>query len=321
MCGLPLCQPGHHLGAPAVRRLDLKVDPRDAGERLDRFIAARGGISRGLSRRTLEAGGVFVDGRRCKIAGRLLRTGQDVVVNLEEGGRESAPSGPLDPSRLLHVDDEIVVVDKPAFVPAQATLTSDRGALPELVAKLLGEPVTLVHRLDRETSGATVFARSARATAVLSDAFRRGDPDKTYLALTVRSPTPPTGRIEAPLLANPDRRGTRIVNDCGDPATTRYETLGTGPTGSALVECHPETGRTHQIRTHLAHLGAPILGDWRYGGPRRVGDAPMVRVMLHARRLEISHPADGRRLVFEAPLPEDFALALRTLVPSRSAVP
>lgn len=298
-----------------MRRVALRVGPGDAGERLDRFIAARGGLSRGLARRALQAGGVFLDGRRCKVASRAVRAGQEVVVNLAEGGREAPPAGALDRGRVLFADAHLAAVDKPAGVAAQPTLTHDRGSLPDLVACLLGGEARVVHRLDRETSGVTVMARTAEAAARLAEAFRLGSPGKTYLALTARAPHPLEGRIDAPLGRDPSRPGRRAVVPSGEPAATRYRTLRVGPSGAALVECRPETGRTHQIRAHLASLGAPLLGDPRYGGPRRAGEAPLPRVMLHALRLEIDHPATGERLVLEAPVPEDFAAAERALVP------
>ncbi|WP_242345895.1 RluA family pseudouridine synthase [Anaeromyxobacter terrae] len=297
-----------------MKRLSLVVPAADAGERLDRFIAARGGISRGLARRALDAGGVFLDGRRCKVSGKLLHAGQQVVVNLEEAGRSAPALAALERSRLIYADQDLVAVDKPAGVPSQPTLTSDQGTLPELVAALLGAPVTLVHRLDRETSGVTVLARSAAAAAALAEAFRTGTPEKTYLALCARAPSPPEGRIDAPLGKDPARAGLRRVDPRGDAAATRYRTLREGPL-AALVEARPETGRTHQIRVHLAHLGAPLLGDSRYGGPRRVGEVAIPRVMLHARRLEIDHPSTGARLVLEAPVPEDLRAAEAALLP------
>jgi 23S rRNA pseudouridine1911/1915/1917 synthase len=297
-----------------VRRLSLLVPPADARQRIDRFIAERGGISRGAARRALETGGVFLDGQRCKVASRGLHPGQTVEVNLEEGGRTAEPPAPLDRARLLFADDHLSAVDKPAGVPAQATLTSDRGTLPELVSALLGgAAVTLVHRLDRETSGVTVFARTGEAAAALAEAFRAGTPEKTYLALTARPPTPPEGRIDAALGKDPTRPGLRRVAPGGEPAATRYRTLAVGP-GGALVEARPETGRTHQIRVHLAHLGAPLLGDARYGGPRRVGEVELARVMLHARRLELPHPITGAPLAFEAPVPDDLRAAADALV-------
>ncbi len=301
-------------GVTFLRRLSLSVEPGDKGERIDRFIAARGGISRGEARRALDAGSVFLEGRRCKVAGRLVWPGQQVVVNLEEGGRAAGAPTALAREQLLYADAELVAVDKPAGVPAQPTLTTDRGTLPELVSALLGSPVTIVHRLDRETSGVTVLARTKDAAGALSEAFRAGTPEKTYLALCARAPTPPEGRIDAPLGKDPARAGLRRVDPRGDAAATRYRTLREGP-GGALVEARPETGRTHQIRVHLAHLGAPLLGDARYGGPRRVGEVAIPRVMLHARRLELPHPATGAKLVFEAPVPVDFAAVERALLP------
>jgi 23S rRNA pseudouridine1911/1915/1917 synthase len=296
-----------------VKRLSLSVGSADEGERLDRFIAARGGISRGEARRALDAGGVFLDGRRCKVASRAVRAGQSVAVNLEEAGRTAAPAAPLERGRLLYADVDVAAVDKPAGVPSQPTLTTDAGTLPDLVAALLGSPVTLVHRLDRETSGVTVFARTRAAAAALAEAFRGGNAAKTYLALAARAPSPPEGRVDAPLGPDPTRAGLRRVDPRGDPAVTRYRTLREGAS-AALVEASPETGRTHQIRVHLAHLGAPLLGDARYGGPRRIGELAIPRVMLHARRLELAHPATGARLVLEAPVPEDFATVQRELL-------
>ena len=288
-----------------MKRLDLVALPGDEGERLDRFIAARGGISRGAARRAIDEGGVFLDGRRCKVAGKPVRAGYTVTVNLEEGGRAPDAAAPLGPERLLFADPHLVAIDKPAGIPAQATLTSDRGTLPELAAALLGGPVTLVHRLDRETSGVTVLARSPEATLALAEAFRAGVPEKTYLALCLRPPSPPEGRIEAAIGRDPRRAGMRKISPGGDAAATRYRTQAVGH--AALVEARPETGRTHQVRVHLAHLGAPLLGDPKYGGPRMVGAVSVPRVMLHAARLELPHPVTGAPLRFEAPVPTDFA--------------
>jgi 23S rRNA pseudouridine1911/1915/1917 synthase len=299
-----------------LRRLTLQVARGDAGERLDRFIAAAGGISRGLARRAIDRGGIFLDGRRCKVAGRTLRAGQAVVVNLEEAGRGDPVPTTLDRARLLYADADLVAIDKPPFVAAQPTLTTDRGTLPELVAALLGGPVILVHRLDRETSGVTVLARTRAAAAALSEAFRTGRPEKQYLALTARAPVPPEGRLDAPLGPDPARAGRRAVLAGAEPAATRYRTLRAGPSGAALVSCWPETGRTHQIRVHLAHLGAPLLGDARYGGPRRVLETSVPRVMLHAARLALDHPVTGAALAFEAPLPADFATVAEALLPA-----
>lgn len=288
-----------------MRRLVLVALPGDEGERLDRFIAARGGISRMAARRSIDEGGVFLDGRRCKVAGKPIRAGYTVHVNIEEGGRLPGAVVPLGRERLLFADEHLIAVDKPSGVPAQATLTSDRGTLPELAAELLGGPVSLVHRLDRETSGITVLARTPEATYALAEAFRAGLPEKTYLALCLRPPSPPQGRVELAIGRDPRRKGLRLVSPGGDAAATRYRTLVIGH--AALVEARPETGRTHQVRVHLAHLGAPLLGDPKYGGPRMVGSVPVLRVMLHAARLQLPHPVTGAPLSFEAPVPADFS--------------
>jgi len=297
-----------------MKQLTLLVGPQDARERIDRFIAARGGISRGLARRALDAGGVFLDGKRCKVAARTLHPGQTVQVNLEEGGR--APGGPdaLGRERLLFEDADLVAVDKPAGVAAQPTLTTDQGTLPDLVSALVGGPVTIVHRLDRETSGVTVLARTPAAAAALAEAFRTRGPEKLYLALCARPPTPPDGRVDAALGKDPRRAGLRRVDPAGDAAATVYRTLAASDR-AALVEARPETGRTHQIRVHLAHLGAPLLGDAKYGGPRRVGEVAVPRVMLHARRLSIAHPLTGAPLVLEAAEPPDFLAVKAALLP------
>jgi len=248
------------------------------------------------------------------VSSRAVRAGHRVEVHLQEGGRATAPPPPLDRSRLLYADDQLCAVDKPAGVAAQPTLATDRGHLPALVAALLGAEVLPVHRLDRETSGVVLLARSRAAATALTAAFREGRVEKRYLALCSRAPQPPDGRVEAPLGPDPARPGRRAVREGGEPAATAYRTLRVGPGGQALVEARPETGRTHQIRVHLAHLGAPLLGDARYGGPRRILELSVPRVMLHARRLEVVHPATGARLLLEAPVPEDFAAVERALV-------
>src|SRR6185312_14596362 len=170
-----------------VKKLELQVAESDARERLDRFVARAGGIARGLARRTIEAGGVYVDGKRTKVASRGLHPGQIVSVVLEEAGRAAPlPKSEL-PLTVIFEDKHLIGVDKPAGIPAQATLSTDRGALTSMVAAHLGlgsgRDVGLVHRLDRETSGVTVFGKSKRAVASLAEAFREGTVKKRYLAI------------------------------------------------------------------------------------------------------------------------------------------
>lgn len=290
------------------------------------MIAARSGLSRGEARRLLEAGAVYLDGRRIKVASRAVREGQHVRLFLEEAGRAGAAAeGAPTQVAFLHRDADLVAVDKPPGVPAQAALTGDRGALPGLVAAQLGGRTPgLVHRLDLETSGVTVFGRTRRGTRELAAAFREGRAEKTYLALTAGVPAPTEGRIEAALARDPAAPGRfRCVEEGGVPAATRWQVVHTfgedaRPGGFALVRLEPETGRTHQLRVHLAALGAPILGDRRYGGPTVItlSDGTRVeipRVLLHAWRLALPHPRTGRPFACEAPVPADLGAAIVAL--------
>lgn len=296
-----------------MKKLELVAQLEDRGDRLDRVIARRGGIARGEARRALERGGVWVEGRRVKAASRAVREGQTIAVILEEAGRGAPALEALCDERVLFEDSHLIAVDKPAFVPAQATLATDRGTLLALVEARTRKPVGLVHRLDLETSGVTVFGKNRAATSALAAAFREGAARKRYLAAAVGA-LPPEGRTELPLGPDPRRKGRYVASERGAvSAATRYRVL--ARRGSlCAVELFPETGRTHQIRSHLAALSAPILGDALYGGPKEieVGGAPLraARVLLHARALEILHPVTGAPLRLEAPVPADLREAL-----------
>lgn len=290
----------------AIRRVILDVEA--PGERLDRFLAAGAGISRGEARRALDRGAVYLDGKRCRIASRLLAPGQRVEVVLEEAGRTTAGEGP--PPAILHEDALVLAVDKPPGMPSQATPLGDVGTLPWHVARHLGRrtaEVATVHRLDRETSGVVVFGKTAAATRALAAAFREGTARKEYLAV-VAGALRGEGVIDGALAPDPARRGSFRVAPGGVPALTRYRVQEHGD-AATVVQLLPGTGRTHQLRVHLASLGHPILGDARYGGPRRAGEIEAPRLLLHARRLELPHPAGGT-LAVEAPVPPDLAGAI-----------
>lgn len=284
----------------------------DSGERLDKFIARAGGVTRGEARRALDLGGVWLDGRRVKRASLPVQAGQRVTVVLEEAGRSEPGPSTLAPERILFEDDHLIAVDKPPFVVAQPTLATDQGTLLAQVSAHLGRPAGLVHRLDRETSGVTVFAKTAHATSALAAAFREGTARKRYLAVTVGVP-PASGRIDLPLSPDPRRRGRFLaVAGHGVPAVTLFRTVSCNH-GLCALELSPETGRTHQLRVHLSALGAPILGDVLYGGPLEApGPEPYRtdRFLLHARSLHLPHPASGATLELQAPIPDDLARAL-----------
>ncbi len=300
-----------------MKRLVLEVKRADEGERLDRFIANRGGIARGEARRVLDRGGVWIDQQRVKVASRPVHTGQKIMVVLEESGRAAAPVLELTAERVLHDDEWLLAVDKPPGVPAQATLGRDDADLLAVASKLTGRPLGIVHRLDLETSGVTVFGKTKDATSRLAGAFRDGKAKKVYLAL-VAGPVPDAGTVDLPIRGDPARKGSYTTGGEGAPSVTHYRVLARkGPV--ALVECRPETGRTHQIRVHMKSLGAPLLGDGRYAGvsePALLGaeGAPRApRVLLHARSLALPHPGSDEMLTVQAPVPEDMLEFVRWL--------
>ncbi len=259
-------------------------------------------------RALIERGAVYRQGKRCREVKAPLAAGEAITVVLEEGGKSALAPAPVPgPSPVvLYEDEALLAVNKPAGLPAQPTPSGSEPALTDWVRKHLGREGGLVHRLDRGTSGVTVFGKGPRATAALAAAFREGTARKRYLAACGPA-LDAAGVVELPLSKDPSRpgrwRASRTAN--GVPATTRYERLHRAE-DFCLVALYPATGRTHQLRAHLTALGAPILGDAVYGGAPRAGGVEVARSLLHAQALAIPHPA-GRALLLEAPLPEDLS--------------
>ncbi len=270
-----------------------------AAERLDKAIAAAiEGVSRRRARGLIADGAVFVDGKRCRVASRSLSKGTRVVVHDRAEAPEAPPEIPI-----LYEDDEIVVVDKPAGVHVNETETSPRRSLEWILSE---RNVLVVHRLDVDTTGALVFARTKSVAADLSRAFAEQRVAKVYFAVTEGAPSVEV--VDAAI--GPDRRRprARAVNPRGKPSRTELEVVARAGEFAAVV-ARPQTGRTHQIRVHLAHAGTPIAGDILYGGHAagHVGGAVVdfTRPLLHAARLTLPGP-DGPR-TFTAPLPADLA--------------
>ncbi|MBI3726488.1 RluA family pseudouridine synthase [bacterium] len=282
------------------RSLDLQVDAGDLGERIDRFVASRvRSLSRTFVATLVERGLVTVNGEAARrVSQRLQRAGHvRVVIPASEEGTSSLRE------RVIHEDAAILVVDKPAGLPVKARLklagddavSAARRLLVEMGkdASFLGTP----HRLDRATSGVLVFALTKEAARALSGAFASRKTKKTYLAWVAGAPSPRSGAIEARILAPGD--GEARIDERGKPARTRYRVL-REDRGRALLALRLLTGRTHQLRLHLAHVGHPIVGDDVHGdGIRGAG-----RLLLHARRLRLVHPITGERLVLDAPWDE-----------------
>lgn len=214
---------------------------------------------------------------------------------------------------VIHEDAAIIAFNKPSGLSSQGG-RAQVHTLDELMwafAKASGNRPRLVHRLDRDTSGVILTARTHPAAGFLGKAMMGRRFAKTYLALVgPGAPVPREGTIEVPLRRDEQGREA-YMRVCApdhpdaETARTRYRTLAEGE-GAALVELRPETGRMHQLRVHLAHIGRPILGDVRYGGALAVGGAPVPRLMLHAAALEFPHPEGGRKRI-EAPVPPDMA--------------
>jgi 23S rRNA pseudouridine1911/1915/1917 synthase len=208
-----------------MKKLTLEVGSKDEGQRLDRFLASRGNLTRGEARRLLDKGGVWVNRQRVKIASRPVHEGQQVEVVIEEAGRTEPAAHRLGPERILFEDRHLIAVDKPVGVPAQATLATDQGNLVALVSEHVGREVGLVHRLDLETSGVTVFAKSKPATTALAAAFREGTAHKRYLAVAVGA-LPDEGRCELPISPDGRRWGKfRAMPGGKVPAATPFKVL------------------------------------------------------------------------------------------------
>jgi RluA family pseudouridine synthase len=216
---------------------------------------------------------------------------------------------------VIAEDAQLIAFNKPAGLAVQggSGVTRSLEDLLAAFAKSNGKRPRLVHRLDRETSGVIVAARTKPAAAQLSEAFAGREVEKTYLAIVCGgAPEPRDGQIDLALRKS-SRRGLDImeIDPTGQAALTGYRTLAASPE-AAFLELRPETGRMHQLRAHLAAIGRPIAGDGKYGGLFRLGAAEVPRLMLHAAALDVPHPDGGRRR-FEAPLPADMAELLSSL--------
>jgi 23S rRNA pseudouridine1911/1915/1917 synthase len=313
--------------------VELIVGEAEQGVRLDAFLAAKLPIySRVHLRKAINAGGVQVDGRRTKAAYRL-RPGERLTIELPELPREG-PEPEDVPLDILYEDDSLAAINKPPGMvvhPAKGhwsgTLTA---ALAYHFAQLssAGGPTRpgIVHRLDRDTSGVIVVAKTDRAHLALAAQFEARTVEKEYFALVHPAPDRDRDVIEQPIGVHPYQRekmAIRADHPTSRPARTFFEVVERF-TGIAELKVLPKTGRTHQIRVHLAHIGCPVLCDKLYSGRsritrgelrRRLADETILldRLALHARRLALAHPENGAPLEFAAPLPPDIEAVLDEL--------
>ena len=311
----------------------LKVEESGAGVRLDQFVAASlKGVSRATVMKYLKEGRARLNGHKAR-AGWQLKAGDEIelpgfkerVARIRQGAPEGFPEvqrlkPKLEGILVLYEDAHMLVVDKPAGLVVHPGKEHPEG-LDQILREHYGPSVRLVHRLDRDTSGVLVAARGHPENANrLAEAFKQGDTEKIYYALAKGEIDPPKGRIEAKLIDTKTVGSNVRVDPTGKTAITEYETLESFGDFSWL-QVRLLTGRRHQIRVHLAHLGHALALDHVYGSARKLRlldirpDLPrswknpvvLARMPLHAARLSIRHPKTGEEMTFEAPLPGDLS--------------
>jgi 23S rRNA pseudouridine1911/1915/1917 synthase len=297
------------------------VQPTEKGMRLDHYLVRHiSDQSRSSLGKYIRSGHVLVNNIRVK-PGYRLSTGDDILVELPETVESRVVAQPVD-FKVLYEDESLLVISKPpglvvhpAAGHADFTLVNGLlhryGDLPGLEKNRPG----IVHRLDKDTSGIMLVARTEKVQRLLAEAFKNREVHKIYHALLLRCPQDMDGRIVAPIGRHPvNRKKMAIRHSNGRYAATRWHILETFATGMCLAEIIIETGRTHQIRVHLSSLGAPVAGDVLYGG--RIADSVGVRAdrqLLHASTISFIHPETGHERVFTAPLWQDMELLLEHL--------
>ena len=303
-----------------MRKLSLTTTLSHQGKRLDQVLAdwlpvALGEpVSKAGVRKLIVAGAVYLNRRRVRIASKNILARARIEVFYEgEKLKTISRDRPFEMSKahILFEDEFLIAIDKPPGLPTQPTIDEARANLYAAVKRYLGPQayVGLHHRLDRDTSGVVLFTKAKASNAGVAEAFAKHLARKTYLALAKGQAPKPEWKVENFLAREKPSQRYHSVRAGGDPARTEFRVV-EKLAGASLVEARPLTGRTHQIRVHLAEGGTPILGDDLYGG----GDRESVpRLMLHARRLELRHPVTRAELSLESPVPADFEIALERL--------
>ncbi len=298
--------------------VSIAVSGDEADLRLDRWFKRHyPELSHNHLQKLLRSGQVRVDGKRVKAN---LRVAPDQLIRVPPLGELAVRKDPARPPAaaaedilkdlILHIDDDVIVLDKPPGLAVQGGTGITRsvdGMLDTLKFDKTDRP-RLVHRLDKDTSGVLVLARSPGVAAKLTRSFRSRDTHKVYWAIVVGVPELSAGRIDMPLAKLPGKMGERMVPDkvAGKTATTLYRVIEKASRQAAWVHLEPITGRTHQLRVHMAETGTPIHGDGKYGGAEAFipGQGLSRKLHLHARAIRIPHPGKSGNLEVFAPLPE-----------------
>ncbi len=309
-----------------------------SGDRLDRFLAATLTADEPLSRTRVKAlileGAVTEDGTVTTDPSQSVREGATYVLRLPPV-RDAKPMAQDIPLDILYEDSDLIVLNKPAGMVVHPGPGQPDGTLVNALISHCGDGLTgiggemrpgIVHRLDKDTSGVMLAAKSQRAHTRLTEMFAAHDLERCYTAILWGMPGENDGRIEAPLGRSTRDRKKQAVVENGRFAATNWRMIRRLPPFASLVECRLETGRTHQIRVHMAHLGHGVIGDPVYGRPMRSGQMPDApardclteirrfgRQALHAARLALAHPVTGAALAFETPLPADMGALVTTI--------
>jgi 23S rRNA pseudouridine1911/1915/1917 synthase len=318
-----------------VRHHTLHIAAAEKGERLDRVLAQRmDGFSRSRLKMLILAGAVAIDGRTIRDPGHRVNVGGEIVVAIPpDEPAEPAPENI--PLNILYEDDALIVIDKPKGLVVHPAPGNHSGTLVNALIAHCGASLSgiggvkrpgIVHRLDKDTTGVMVVAKNDKAHRKLSAQFadhgRSGPLERAYLAFVWGAPERPKGTIDAPLDRHPKARDKQAVRAGGREAITHWERLETylgtdGKPVASLLSCRLETGRTHQIRVHLAHIGHPLLGDDTYGPGFKTKAAllppdarqaleALGRQALHAHILGFEHPETGAHVSFKSGLPDDL---------------
>ncbi|HHN67535.1 MAG TPA: RluA family pseudouridine synthase [Thermopetrobacter sp.] len=302
-----------------------KVAADEAGLRLDRWFRLHyPALPHARLQKLLRKGEVRVNGKRVKAAQRL-NAGDEVRIPPlpDDMAAQTAKAPPLPKEEalaflrplILHEDDHLLVLNKPAGLPVQGG-SKTRQHLDRHLRAAGGGNWRLAHRLDRDTSGALVVARTRAAAAKLGKLFASRAVRKVYWALVHGVPKPPQGKVDMALIKAMTRDGERVraAHDGetdAQPAITHYNVVDRAAAVAAWVSLKPVTGRQHQLRAHMALIGHPIMGDGKYGGLEELPDGVAARLMLHARRVGFIHPVSGQRIDVTAPLPPHMEEAFR----------
>jgi 23S rRNA pseudouridine1911/1915/1917 synthase len=303
-----------------VESRSLFVPEGLAGERVDAGLAKLFGFSRTFAAEIAETGGVQLDGRAAGKSDRLLSGGW-LEVTWRSKAEPSIVPVVVEDLRIVYDDEDIVVVDKPPGVAAHPSMGWEgptvlgalAGAGFRIATSGAAERAGIVHRLDVGTSGLMVVAKTETAYTALKRAFHDRVVSKIYHAVVQGHPDPLAGTIDAPIGRHPGASWTFAITSDGKPSVTHYETLEAFPS-AALLEIELETGRTHQIRVHMAAQRHPCVGDTMYGAdPTITARLGLTRQWLHAKRLGFQHPATRQYVQFESPYPADLQHALEVL--------